>query len=969
MGAQVKKSILRQISLYMVVMIVLIALGALMLYVVEDRIRSNYERELILIDQKMDLAIDIQQTMSGAVIELRGLMAFRQEEFVEKIKVREQAVNDDIDAFAKLELDAEGREYLQRLRVSRDRYFLDMVPVGIELGLQGDTEEMVRLSREENWTEFVDQFRVENITYIDVLDRHADEAHEELTRDLKRASVSFTVYLVLVALIVGVLAIRLAKDIGLPLQELARVAKQHDADLLLRLPYDRRTDEIGNLTVSLKTMWQQIRRNEREMIEQNEELQAQQEELISQQDELTETVAKMRQHEQVLEAQNRLNASLINTSSRDDLLKSIIQNLVTIQGVDKGAVVLLEAGYPHAAVGLTEAQTVAFFTNLDEGVLARLREERDTLVIERDAAGAEKGYHDLPIRLSDLFVPIFSQEEDVIALLVMTRLGRAFSKEDRAQARALANQVALAIEKWRAYEVSERERVVNQEILDSIREGVHLFDEQGELRQVNHTWRTWMADESNPTAADRRTKECVYRELRERALQADELIAFIEGAMRGERADGETRIYRLSGAEEKVMQVYFERIFDQNGVLRGTVFVHRDMTREYEVDQMKSEFVSTVSHELRTPLSSVLGFTELMLHKELKPERQRKYLETIHKEAERLTQLINDFLDIQRMEAGRQSYDFAKVDLVPLAKELVETMALHAPQHRLELDAVIDPAPVRGDEAKLRQVLLNLIGNAMKYSPNGGEVRVTIREAGEELAVSVADQGLGIPKESLGHLFTKFYRVDNSDRRKIGGTGLGLAICKEIVKAHDGRIEVESQLGEGSVFTLYFPRNQAVRGNEVRLSDGNGQEMPRLMIVEDDDSLALLLQEELQESGFAAEHVREGESALQRITEQLPDAIVLDIRLADTLSGWDVLERLKADERTASIPIFISSALEERERGMSLGANDYLIKPYQPAKLSNLILQTLLRKEKTGVIMVPTAKEGGEADERPPGEA
>jgi signal transduction histidine kinase len=237
---------------------------------------------------------------------------------------------------------------------------------------------------------------------------------------------------------------------------------------------------------------------------------------------------------------------------------------------------------------------------------------------------------------------------------------------------------------------------------------------------------------------------------------------------------------------------------------------NQDITKEYEVDQIKSEFVSTVSHELRTPLSSILGFTELLLNRELKPERQKKYLTTIYNEAKRLTALINDFLDVQRMESGRQTYEKKYIPLLPMLNKIIETQQVTTNHYEIRLESDSEYPTILGDRAKIEQVFANLINNAVKYSPNGGLIKVRVTEEHQRVSVSVADQGLGIPEDAIPNLFQKFYRVDNSDRRSIGGTGLGLSIVQGIVKEHDGKVEVQSVFGKGSTFTVSFPCVQIV---------------------------------------------------------------------------------------------------------------------------------------------------------------
>jgi PAS domain S-box-containing protein len=248
------------------------------------------------------------------------------------------------------------------------------------------------------------------------------------------------------------------------------------------------------------------------------------------------------------------------------------------------------------------------------------------------------------------------------------------------------------------------------------------------------------------------------------------------------------------------------------GQVTHFIGLQSDITERKEMERMKDELVSTVSHELRTPLASLRGFTELMLKRTFTPDKQREFLSIIHDESLRLTALINDFLDLQRIEAGQQTYDFADLALPPLLREVVAVFNSGDGQHYLRID-VPDSLPlVRIDTSRLQQVLTNLLSNAIKFSPHGGTVTVGASVEGDMLKVWVKDQGIGIPPEAQQNLFSKFFRVDNQDTRSIGGTGLGLALVKEIVKAHSGRVWVESTVGKGSTF--FFTLSVAAPSSE-----------------------------------------------------------------------------------------------------------------------------------------------------------
>lgn len=241
------------------------------------------------------------------------------------------------------------------------------------------------------------------------------------------------------------------------------------------------------------------------------------------------------------------------------------------------------------------------------------------------------------------------------------------------------------------------------------------------------------------------------------------------------------------------------------GNVTNYIGVQVDITKRKEVEQLKNELVATVSHELRTPLASLRGFAELMLQRVYSPAQQREFLRIIHQEAMRLGKLIDDFLDLQRMESGREEWALEPVDLRPAIDATVALLAPTSAKHRLALD-VPDALPrVRANTDRVRQALVNLIANAIKFSPDGGEVRVGARAEAEAVTLWVRDHGIGMSEDAMRDLFTKFYRVDNAETRRIGGTGLGLALVKEIASAHGGRVWVESAVGAGSTFFLALP--------------------------------------------------------------------------------------------------------------------------------------------------------------------
>jgi two-component system phosphate regulon sensor histidine kinase PhoR len=238
----------------------------------------------------------------------------------------------------------------------------------------------------------------------------------------------------------------------------------------------------------------------------------------------------------------------------------------------------------------------------------------------------------------------------------------------------------------------------------------------------------------------------------------------------------------------------------------GAVLVLHDLTELRRLEAVRRDFVANVSHELKTPLTSICGYTETLLADQPEPEVARRFLEVIHANGRRMQRLVDDLLDLSRIESGRWQPNPEAVDIEPLAREVWSALGERAARSEVTLTIAADPAaPLVADPDAVRQVLVNLLDNALRYTPRGGEITCrTVRE-GEGVALVVADTGTGIASEHLARVFERFYRADPSRSRAEGGTGLGLAIVKHLVEAHGGRVSARSALGEGAVFSAWFP--------------------------------------------------------------------------------------------------------------------------------------------------------------------
>ncbi|MBI4605927.1 MAG: response regulator [Planctomycetes bacterium] len=414
-----------------------------------------------------------------------------------------------------------------------------------------------------------------------------------------------------------------------------------------------------------------------------------------------------------------------------------------------------------------------------------------------------------------------------------------------------------------------------------------------------------------------------------RVLRTGQPVRGIEHGV--ERADG-TRV---------VLSINAAPLLDARGKPAGMVATATDITRRTEVDRLKDELVSTVSHELRTPLTSLQGFAEILLQRSLPPERQREFLTIIHGEAVRLSHLVNDFLDLQRIESGRQTYDFKMVELPALVEEALAPLRQGAKERSLRTELPGGLPRVWADPDRLRQVVTNLVSNAIKFSPGGGEVTIGARKEGDTVVVWVADQGVGIPRDALPRLFTKFYRVEDEATRGVGGTGLGLAIAKEIVEAHHGRIGVESEPGRGSTFSFSL---QAPL-EPTPLPRAPGEAPPGaldVLVVENDRAISRLLREHFEVEGLRVKAVASGEEGLDAARCTPPRLVLLDVHLAGALDGWDLLAALKSDPALEPVPVFlISSSHDANARGLALAGADCLLKPCSREALCQAVRRQL----------------------------
>jgi signal transduction histidine kinase/CheY-like chemotaxis protein len=360
-----------------------------------------------------------------------------------------------------------------------------------------------------------------------------------------------------------------------------------------------------------------------------------------------------------------------------------------------------------------------------------------------------------------------------------------------------------------------------------------------------------------------------------------------------------------------------------------------EKSHEVEVaSRHKSEFLASMSHELRTPLNAVIGFSDVLLEGmfgELN-EKQRDYLEDIRDSGRHLLELLNEILDLSKIEAGRMRLEPGPFSISSVLEDALRMVRDRASQHAVELSVNVGTGigMLFADELKIKQVILNLLTNAVKFTPDGGRVEVGARRLDGRIEVTVVDNGIGIPVEDQARIFESFEQGKREAKEE--GTGLGLTLSRKIVELHGGQIWVESEAGQGSTFGFSIPTEvakppveptPAIPGGELGQSEDG---RPTILLVEDDEHSIDLLSLHLTGAGFKVQLARDGRQGLNLARSLHPAGIVLDIILP-RLDGWDLLASVKADPDVADIPVIIVSMLDERGKGFALGAAEYLVKP------------------------------------------
>lgn len=505
-------------------------------------------------------------------------------------------------------------------------------------------------------------------------------------------------------------------------------------------------------------------------------------------------------------------AALVNcTQALEEILGNALATTLQVVGVEAGEIYLLDTDTGELLLKAQQGLSPRFLAEeatLGMGeCLCGLSIDSQQIVSVPDIAAhparsrpacLQEGFQSL------LCLPLRARGEVLGLLNVQSRNPRHFTAADEELLTAIGNQIGIAIANARLIDDAEQRRATLTSVMNSLVDGLILIDRWGKIIYANPCAAAMLA--LSPSILAGQGLEAVGTGLVEQWGDPAQAAALLEAAT----ADpGSARPVELAfgGPAAKTLQARFFPIHDAAGANLGLGLLLRDITREKELDQMKSQLLSTVSHELRTPLSSIKGFATTLLREDVDWDEttRREFLSIIDQESDRLSELIGNLLDMSRIEAGTLRVEPEPTDLRPIVEDMVAGFAVMTRSHHLKADLPLDLPLVNADPRRVRQVLRNLVENAVKYSPGGGPITITLRPSDGQLQVSVSDRGIGIEPQYLDHLFDRFYQVDSASTRRVGGSGLGLSICKAIIEAHHGRIWVESERGVGSTFYFTLP--------------------------------------------------------------------------------------------------------------------------------------------------------------------
>ena len=557
---------------------------------------------------------------------------------------------------------------------------------------------------------------------------------------------------------------------------------------------------------------------------------------------------------------------------------------------------------------------------------------------------------------SFLAVPIHHQGVNVGTIHVAnSEPGEEFSQEDEDTLVMFASQAALVIANARRYRDEQRARTDLETLISTSPVGVVVFDAgTGVPLSFNREAERIVDDLRAPDSpVEELLEEMTIRRAdgREFSLKEFSMPQLLAG---GETVRAEEIALEMPDGRSVTALMNCTPIHSEGGEVETTVVTIQDLTPLQDLERLRAEFLAMVSHELRTPLATIKGSVANLLDPAaaLNPAEARQFFQIIDSHADRMRALISDLLDVASIETGTLSVSPEPTEVQTLAIEASDAFRLSGHRHSLAIDVPPDLPWVMVDRKRIVQVLGNLLVNAARHSPEFSTVRLAAVHEEFHVAVSVSDEGRGIPAESLPYLFRKFSRIEGEGQG--GDTGLGLAICKGIVEAHGGRIRAESDgLGLGASFTFTVPSvgeaglvspPPPIRVSPRSLRQREAGEQIRILAVDDDPEALRYIQDALVKAGYAVTATGDPRDVLGLVEEDKPHLALLDL----VLPGVDGVDLMHDIVETVSMPVIFVSAYGQDQlivRALGSGAADYVVKPFSPTELVARIRAALRNRE------------------------
>ncbi|MEH2054087.1 response regulator [Nostoc sp.] len=879
---------------------------------------------------------DLNLQLTNAETGQRGYIITGEQRYLEPYNAAIQVINQKVREIQRLTVDNPNQQnrldILQPLLTERMAVMKDVIELRQTQGLEASQKAVL-----------TDQGKqlMDNIQKVIQAMKNEENALLKMRSEKARAAAQQTlasiVYSIpLFSLLLALIGFTLTRHISAPLKQVSDLAeKMADGDLSVSLPDSDRQDEVGVLTRTFNQMIVNLRNTTQRNEEQNW------------------LKSNLAEFTQMLQGQRNLESvARMLLSNLAPLVAASQGVFYAMDSVDDQPVLKLLSSYAYK-----ERKNLANQFRLGEGLVGQCALEKQRILlteVPHDYIRINSGLGEAP-PLNIIVLPILFEAE-VSAVIELASFG-PFNQLHLIFLEQLSEILGVFLNNIAS-------QAQTQQLLEeSVALTEELQTQQEELQQSNQRL--------EEQAHELEESQFLVKQSNEELQQLNEELEEKAELLEAQNQEVARKNQEVEGArqslEEKAEQLALS-------------------------SKYKSEFLANMSHELRTPLNSLLILARLLADNSLNnlTDKQVEYSRTIYSAGNDLLELINDILDLAKIESGTMSLDIEQIALADLETSLEQTFRQVAHNKELSFTIELDeklPPTIYNDSKRLQQVLKNLLANAFKFTEQGS-VKLQIAQVDNSMiAFAVSDTGIGIPAEKQKIIFEAFQQADGTTSRKYGGTGLGLSISRELAQLLGGRIEIVSEPGEGSTFTLFLPRRQEKKNSQNTLTTPPPEpttsirtastikdvpmvekrpalidtsssvkvltilpsEIPddreiiqpgdrTLLIIEDDDKFARILLDMARQQGFKTIVALHSKQGLALAEQFKPNAIMLDIHMPE-MDGWTVLDRLKHKPDTRHIPVHILSVDERQQRGLNLGAITYLQKPVSPEALTQVLTE------------------------------